>query len=41
MAKIESWQIINDDVMGEVSQSEVIFNDTGTATFQGRISDIR
>jgi len=34
----ENWQIINDDVMGGVSQSEIIFNDTGTATFQGRIS---
>ena len=33
-----NWQIINDDVMGGVSQSEIIFNDTGTATFQGRIS---
>ncbi|MGD8890908.1 MAG: CIA30 family protein, partial [Desulfobacterales bacterium] len=32
----ENWQIINDDVMGGVSQSEIIFNDTGTATFQGR-----
>ncbi len=34
----ENWQIINDDVMGGVSQSEIIFNDTGTATFQGKIS---
>ncbi len=34
----ENWQIINDDVMGGVSQSEIIFNDAGTATFQGRIS---
>ena len=34
----ENWRIINDDVMGGVSQSEIIFNDTGTATFQGRIS---
>jgi monofunctional biosynthetic peptidoglycan transglycosylase len=34
----ENWQIINDDVMGGVSRSEIIFNDTGTATFQGRIS---
>ena len=32
------FEIINDDVMGGVSQSEIIFNDTGTATFQGRIS---
>ena len=23
----ENWQIINDDVMGGVSQSEIIFND--------------
>jgi hypothetical protein len=37
-AEKENWQIINDDVMGGVSQSEIIFNDTGTATFQGRIS---
>lgn len=34
----ENWRIINDDVMGGVSQSEILFNDTGTATFQGRIS---
>ena len=34
----KNWQIINDDVMGGVSQSEIIFNDTGTVTFQGRIS---
>ena len=34
----ENWRIINDDVMGGVSQSEIIFNDTGTATFQGNIS---
>jgi monofunctional biosynthetic peptidoglycan transglycosylase len=33
-----NWQIINDDVMGGVSQSEIIFNDTGTATFQGSVS---
>ena len=37
-AEKENWQIINDDVMGGVSQSEIIFNDTGTATSQGRIS---
>ena len=37
-AERENWQIINDDVMGGVSQSEIIFNGTGTATFQGRIS---
>ena len=34
----ENWQIINDGVMGGISQSEIVFNDTGTATFQGRIS---
>ena len=34
----ENWRIINDDVMGGVSQSKITFNDTGTATFQGRIS---
>ena len=34
----KNWQIINDDLMGGVSQSEIIINDTGTATFQGRIS---
>jgi len=34
----KNWRIINDDVMGGISQSEIIFNDTGTATFQGRIS---
>ena len=33
----ENWRIINDDVMGGVSQSEIVFNDTGTATFRGRI----
>jgi len=34
----DNWRIINDDVMGGISQSEIIFNDTGTATFQGKIS---
>jgi len=34
----DNWQIVNDDVMGGVSQSEIIFNDTGTATFQGILS---
>ena len=34
----ENWQIINDGVMGGISQSEIVFNDTGTATFLGRIS---
>jgi monofunctional biosynthetic peptidoglycan transglycosylase len=34
----DNWQIVNDDVMGGVSQSEIIFSDTGTATFQGILS---
>jgi monofunctional biosynthetic peptidoglycan transglycosylase len=34
----KNWQLINDDVMGGLSQSEIVFNESGTATFQGRIS---
>jgi monofunctional biosynthetic peptidoglycan transglycosylase len=37
-AERENWQIVNDGVMGGISQSEIVFNNAGTATFQGRIS---
>jgi len=33
-----SWQIINDDVMGGISNSEIVFSDTGTAIFKGTVS---
>ncbi|MGB3210926.1 MAG: CIA30 family protein [Desulforhopalus sp.] len=33
-----SWQIINDGVMGGLSQSEMIFSEKGTAVFQGTLS---
>ena len=34
----ENWRIINDDVMGGISQSEIVFGESGTAIFQGKIS---
>ena len=37
-AEKEDWRIINDSVMGGISQSEVVFSDTGTAIFQGTVS---
>ena len=37
-AEKEDWRIINDNVMGGISQSEVVFRDAGTAIFQGTVS---
>lgn len=37
-AEKEDWRIINDNVMGGISQSEVVFSDAGTAIFQGTVS---
>ena len=34
----DSWNIINDGVMGGISRSEIIFSDSGTAIFQGTVS---
>lgn len=34
----EGWRIINDGVMGGISQSEIIFTKNGTVVFQGTIS---
>ena len=34
----DQWRIINDGVMGGVSQSEIVFSDEGTAIFQGTVS---
>jgi monofunctional biosynthetic peptidoglycan transglycosylase len=32
------WRIVNDDVMGGVSSSEVFLNSDGTLTFRGKLS---
>ena len=32
------WYVVNDDVMGGVSKSEMRLNDNGTATFSGTLS---
>ena len=32
------WYIINDDVMGGISKSNIVINDDGTATFSGKVS---
>ncbi len=34
----DSWNIINDGVMGGISRSEIIFSDSGIAIFQGTVS---
>lgn len=34
----KSWYIINDDVMGGVSSSEIIFSESGAAIFKGTVS---
>ena len=36
--EIENWRVINDGVMGGISQSEIVFNDKSTAIFQGTVS---
>jgi len=35
---IENWRIVNDGVMGGLSQSKIIFSDFGTAIFKGTVS---
>lgn len=37
-AERESWRIVNDGVMGGISQSEIVFSEEGTAIFQGMVS---
>jgi len=32
------WMIVNDDVMGGISSSKMIYSDTGTAVFTGTVS---
>lgn len=34
----KSWQIVNDGVMGGISQSEIVFSDSGGLIFRGTIS---
>ena len=33
-----NWQIVNDGVMGGLSESELVFNPEGTVTFRGMVS---
>ena len=37
-ADLRDWRIVNDDVMGGLSQGEIIMTDDHTAVFQGNIS---
>ncbi len=37
-SSMENWYIINDDVMGGVSQSEIAINESGNAVFKGTVS---
>jgi monofunctional biosynthetic peptidoglycan transglycosylase len=34
----KSWQIVNDGVMGGISQSEILFSDSGGLVFRGTVS---
>ena len=34
----ESWQIVNDGVMGGISQSEIVFSESGGLIFRGTVS---
>lgn len=34
----ENWRIVNDDVMGGISKSTIVFSDSDTAVFKGTIS---
>ena len=36
--KSGQWYIVNDGVMGGISESEITLNDDGTATFRGDVS---
>lgn len=35
---LKNWQIVNDDVMGGVSQSKMYLTEEGSAVFEGRVS---
>lgn len=37
-AERSDWRIVNDNVMGGISRSEIVFSGNGTATFQGTLS---
>jgi NADH dehydrogenase [ubiquinone] 1 alpha subcomplex assembly factor 1 len=37
-SSMENWYIINDDVMGGVSQSDIAINESGNAVFEGLVS---
>ena len=36
--EVNNWRIVNDGVMGGLSQSEIVLSDSSTAVFQGTIS---
>jgi hypothetical protein len=36
--EVNNWRIVNDGVMGGLSQSEIVLSDTSTAVFQGTVS---
>jgi monofunctional biosynthetic peptidoglycan transglycosylase len=36
--EVNDWRIVNDGVMGGLSQSEIILSDSSTAVFQGTVS---
>ncbi len=37
-SSMENWYIINDDVMGGVSQSDIAIDESGNAVFEGSVS---
>jgi NADH dehydrogenase [ubiquinone] 1 alpha subcomplex assembly factor 1 len=37
-SSIENWYIVNDNVMGGVSKSNIVFNENGNAVFKGSVS---
>ena len=37
-SSLENWYIVNDDVMGGVSRSEIFINENGNAVFKGSVS---
>ena len=39
-SKLENWFIVNDDVMGGVSKSNLFLDDEGNGIFKGRISTL-
>ena len=38
IGKVEDWRIVNDGVMGGLSQSDMTISDNNTAVFKGRVS---